>query len=174
MAKEKTEEVEEVEAEEESQPKKKGLPLKLLAMGFMGLLVLGGGGFAAYKFYLAPKKAAEAKKAEKAKPLPLEKLVGPVVPLKTFIVNLADDSGNRYLKVTVELEAANGKVEEEIKKRLHEVRDSLITILTSKTFSQIRSATGKAALRDEVVARINTILTSGQVKKAFFTDFVVQ
>ncbi|MFQ6112288.1 MAG: hypothetical protein ACE5LX_09735 [Nitrospinota bacterium] len=29
-------------------------------------------------------------------------------------------------------------------------------------------------MRDEVVARINTILTSGQVKKAFFTDFVVQ
>ncbi len=166
------EEPEEIEAEES--PPKKGPPLKLLAMGLMGLLVLGGGGFAAYKFYLAPKKAAEAKKEGQQKPMELEKLVGPVIPLKTFIINLADDSGNRYLKVTVELEVNNGKAEEELKKRLHEVRDGLITVLTSKTFRQIRSATGKAALRDEIVAKVNTMLTSGQVKKAFFTDFVVQ
>ncbi len=66
------------------------------------------------------------------------------------------------------------KVEEELKKRLHEVRDNVITILTGKTFRQIRSATGKTALRDEIVVRVNAILTTGRVKKAFFTDFVVQ
>jgi flagellar FliL protein len=100
--------------------------------------------------------------------------LGPIFELATFIVNLADKGGNRYLRVTMDLELQNPELETEVNKRLPQVRDSILMILPSKRFEDISSVEGKIALRDEILAKINGIFTKGKVTNIYFKEFVIQ
>ena len=101
-------------------------------------------------------------------------LVGPIFSLETFIVNLADPGGNRYLRVTMDLELANPEMEAEITQRLPQVRDSILMILPTKRFEDISTVEGKTTLRDEVVATLNDFLVQGNITNIYFKEFVVQ
>ena len=46
------------------------------------------------------------------------KTIGPMLPLNTFIVNLADKNGKRYLRVTMNLELSGEEMKEEVVKKL--------------------------------------------------------
>jgi flagellar FliL protein len=100
--------------------------------------------------------------------------LGPIFSLETFIVNLADNGGNRYLRVTMDLELGNSELEAEIDKRLPQVRDSIIMILPTRRFEDISTVQGKTALRDEILATINGYLLQGKITKIYFKEFVVQ
>jgi flagellar FliL protein len=89
-------------------------------------------------------------------------------------VNLADPGGKRYLRITIDLELDSDQLESEIKKRLPQVRDSILTILPTKRFADISSAKGKTALRDQMQERINGLLARGQITNIYFKEFVVQ
>jgi flagellar FliL protein len=54
------------------------------------------------------------------------------------------------------------------------VRDSILTILPTKRFEDIRSAAGKTMLRDQMLERINSLLARGQLTNIYFKEFVVQ
>ena len=100
--------------------------------------------------------------------------LGPIYALDTFIVNLADKGGKRYLRVAIDLELGNPEMKDEIIKRLPQVRDSILMILPSKRFDDISSADGKIALRNEILETLNGFLTRGQISKIYFKEFVVQ
>ena len=100
--------------------------------------------------------------------------LGPIYTLDTFIVNLADKGGKRYLRVTIDLELQNSEMQAEIVKRLPQVRDSILMILPSKRFDDISSMDGKVALRDEILNTLNGFLTQGKIAKIYFKEFVVQ
>ena len=100
--------------------------------------------------------------------------LGPIYALETFIVNLADKGGNRYLRVTMDLELGNPELEVELVKRLPQVRDSILIILPSKRFADISSVEGKIALRDEIMETLNGFFTQGKVTNIYFKEFVVQ
>jgi flagellar FliL protein len=104
----------------------------------------------------------------------IEQPLGPIYALETFIVNLADKGGKRYLRVTMDLELGNSDLETEIVKRLPQVRDSILMVLPSKQFADISSVEGKIALRDELLESLNGFLTQGKVTNIYFKEFVVQ
>ncbi len=104
----------------------------------------------------------------------LEHPLGPIFSLDTFIVNLADKGGNRYLRVTMDLELGTPKLEAEINKRLPQVRDSILMILPTKRFEDISTVQGKTALRDEMLATLNGYLAQGKITNIYFKEFVVQ
>ena len=104
----------------------------------------------------------------------IEQPLGPIFSLDTFIVNLADKGGNRYLRVTMDLELGNPELESEIKKRLPQVRDGILMILPTKRFEDISTVQGKTALRDEVLETLNGFLTQGKIINIYFKEFVVQ
>lgn len=99
---------------------------------------------------------------------------GPMVPLESFIVNLADEGGQRYLRVTMQMELSDKNLEKEIEKRLPKIRDSILMILPNKKSDEIRTSDGKAKVRDEIIAAINESLTTGTVDNLYFTEFVIQ
>ena len=109
-----------------------------------------------------------------------EVTIGPIYKLDTLIVNLADQGGKRYLRVTMELElkpAENVEVKEvvdELEKRLPQIRDAILMILPSKQYADIATTSGKIALRDEIISKLNTYLKKGQISSIYFTEFVVQ
>ena len=104
----------------------------------------------------------------------LEHPLGTIYSLETFIVNLADKGGNRYLRITMDLELGTPELEPEIQKRLPQVRDGILMILPSKRFEDISSMEGKAALRDEILATLNGFLVEGEITNIYFKEFVVQ
>ena len=160
--------------EGEEQPSKGGM-LKWIIIGVVALVVLGGGGFAGYWFFLRSPAPASAKADAHGKPgAGGAAVAGPIIPLTPFIVNLADPGGRRYLKITVELELDKKEGEAEFKGRVPEIRDQIIQALTSKTFQQVQGVAGKTVLREELTARMNTILKVSKIKNIYFTEFVVQ
>ena len=100
--------------------------------------------------------------------------LGPLFPLDTFIVNLADAGRSRYLRVTMDLELAESTDAAKLNERLSQIRDSVLMILPSKQFDDIASMEGKIALRDEIIATLNSLFTQKVVTNIFFTEFVVQ
>ncbi len=94
--------------------------------------------------------------------------------LDPFIVNLQDNSGTRYLKITVNLELEGEDTREEIDQLMPKIRDSLIILLSSKSYSEIGTVEGKYRLREEMVERINNLMKEGRVLTVYFTEFVIQ
>jgi len=99
---------------------------------------------------------------------------GGIYELEPFIVNLADTSKVRYLKITIKLDLVRSKHSEDLNNHLPQIRDTLLLLLSSKEFAAIRTVEGKMELRDEILQRINAIFRSNKVKMAYFTDFVTQ
>lgn len=146
-------------------PPKKKLPLIL---AIVGVLVVGGGAGA---FFLlrghGGDKKEGAEKKEKAG----------LIALDAFTVNLADPSGDRYMKVTLRLTVTP----EEMVKKVEEdplvvakMRDRILTVLTAKTSQEVGTSLGKESLRREIQARLNPLMEGGKVEDVLFSDLVVQ
>jgi flagellar FliL protein len=170
---------------------KKKSPLKLIIILLVGVLVLGAAGFFGWKFFLAGEEkpaapaqapaqgqedpgeapAAEEGEASQAAPSVPEE----VMELEPFIVNLADPSGKRYLKLQLAVDAKNPELKKEIEARMPQIRDSILLLLTSKSYSDIAPVAGKIRLRNEILKIINrSLLGAGSVHAVYFTEFVVQ
>ena len=151
----------------------------LMAVIVVFMLGLGGGLFMMWNKLSAmeiqvKRTAGDDEQADKDIAASVEELMGPIFPLDTFIVNLADKGGKRYLRITIDLELDSEELEKEIEKRLPQVRDSILTILPTKRFEDIRSAAGKTMLRDQMLERINSFLARGQLTNIYLKEFVVQ
>lgn len=100
--------------------------------------------------------------------------IGTVYQLDQFIVNLLSQSGRRYLKTTIALEMTNPNLQNELEAKRGPVRDTLNTILSSKSIDEISTTRGKEKLKEEIVQRLNEFLVDGKVRNVFFLDFAIQ
>jgi flagellar FliL protein len=149
--------------------------LIIVALVFVLLLGMMGTGF----FFMWNKmNAANAHSADSGETgaSPAEELVkiGPIHPLDTFIVNLADEGGARYLRVTMNLELKDKDAVALVQERLPLVRNGVLMLLPAKKYADISTVEGKDALRYELVAKLNSFLKPDSVANIYFTEFVVQ
>lgn len=179
-------------------PKKK---IIIIAAAVVALLVLGGGGFFAYKKFFAkpaaPTEEGEAKHGEekgkeevkhgeeKGKeggkegegkekaPGSANAFMGPTSSMN-FVVNLSDPGRPRFLKLVMDVELENEKSKNEIEMIKPKARDSIITLLSSKTTEELSTVGDKQKLKNEILHRLNSLMTSGKVREVYFTDFMVQ
>ncbi|MGD9332675.1 MAG: flagellar basal body-associated FliL family protein [Desulfobacterales bacterium] len=100
--------------------------------------------------------------------------IGEMFPLDTFVVNLADASGKRYLRATMQLELTPEESVANFEQRLPQIRDVVLTILPTKQFDEIRTVDGKTALRTEIIDQLNELLNGESVANIYFTEFVIQ
>jgi flagellar FliL protein len=117
---------------------------------------------------LDPSKVAEVPVEED------ENVIGPLYTLDTMIVNLAGNGGKRYLRVTMALELSEPESVATIESRLPQIRDVVLMILATKTYDDVSTTDGKIALRNQIMEKINTLMTKGRVNNIYFTEFVVQ
>jgi len=181
---------EEKEAKAEEGSGKKKSPIKLIIILVVVLILLIGGGLGAYFMFFKSKgnahegaateekaqekdkKGGNDKKDKKEKKSGKEASI--VYSMGAIIVNLADQGVQRYLKVQVAVELDNPKLEEEIKKREPQIKDIVISVLSSKTVSDINTPQGKIALKQEIIKRANMVLTEGEITELFFSEFIIQ
>jgi flagellar FliL protein len=114
-------------------------------------------------------------KSSSEEPKPVKKVKKDLMfHLDPFIVNLAKSGGNRFLKVTVSLEMSSPEVRFGLKKNIQKITDSILLLLSTKIFKDVYSVQGKFTLKGEITTRVNQFLTEGQVKGAYFTEFIIQ
>ncbi len=161
--------------------RKKKSPMLVITIVLV-LLVIVGGGAAGYFLLLAPKsddaRQGAAPQMTTAQPqaqgYAAGGLSGPMRPMDSFIVNLTDAQGTRYLKVTMQLEMSHEMLAVEIDQRLPQIRDEVITLLSSKSFDDVSTIAGKRALKRGILNSMNKYLTTGKVLNVYFSEFVVQ
>jgi len=149
----------------------------VILIGFLVVLMLGLGGglFMMWSKMSALDTQIKAQTSEEPeKQAVLEEPLGIVVPMETFIVNLADKGGTRYLRLTIGLELGTKELKKELEKRMPQVRDSILMILPTKRFADISTAEGKTTLRNEIMEKLNSFLSQGNVTNIYFKEFVVQ
>lgn len=189
------------DAPEAPEGKKKSGILKYIILVVL-LLVLGGGGYFAYlKFFAAkppaaaqgeqPAAAEEKAKPEEQQPAPEPKKAegghgeakgghgekgkeapSNLVALPPFVVNLADPSARRYLKIVLNVEMTSNP--ELLEANQAKIRDALLMLLSTKTSQDLSTLEGKILLRKEIVDRLNQALGQSKVARVYFTDFVIQ
>ena len=170
--------LDELDAAEAAAPKKN--PLVMILVILIGLAVLGGGGYFAYTKFVLEKPAEEEVKEEgkegekKPEEVKEDVALGVMFPMDSYLVNLAGSGGKRFLKVTVSLELSSPEVHFELKENIQKITDSVLVLLSSKTFDDVYSVQGKFKLKDEITVRVNRFLVLGHVKDAYFTEFIIQ
>lgn len=100
--------------------------------------------------------------------------IGPVYRLDQIIVNLLTQSGRRYLKTTIGLEMTTPELENELNAKRAAIRDTIIIILSSKSFEEVSTERGKAKLKEEIAQKINAFLVDGKIRNVFLDDFMIQ
>ncbi len=181
-------------AEEEKPKSNKMIVIILIAII---ILLIGGGGAAFFmmsgggddkKDASAEQPQAEGENGAATEPggegsteeaggavAPVVKGLGSTVELDPFIVNLKSNGGpDRYLKSIIVLVLSNEPVKEEITNRIPQIKDSIITVLSSKSAEEVLSIQGKFDLKVAMIKRINAVISTGVVRELFFTEFVVQ
>ncbi len=160
---------------------------KLIIILILLLALAGGGGFAAWKFILPgilEKNASEANSAEGAeggkegaggngtKGAPA--LSSSTITLPTFLVNLQDPVGRRFIKLNMDIEVTGQGVDDEVKRQMPRIKDSINMLLSSKSYADLASVENKILLKNEIVERINQILGGSRVKQVYFSDLIIQ
>jgi len=102
---------------------------------------------------------------------------GPMLNLETFIVNLSDAGGGRYVKCTFKLELASKETLESIQAEesmIPKIRDRILSLLSSRTGDSLMCPQGKDLLKREVVARLQPLMKKGKIQEVYITDMLVQ
>ena len=85
-----------------------------------------------------------------------------------------DNSGERYLKATIQIEVSNQESLAELDLLKPKILDSILGLLSSKSYREIAGFEGKQRLKDEVAMRLNGYLTKGRARRVYFTEFLIQ
>ena len=157
----------EIHAKQESKGGKKKLMIIILG----AILVLGGtAGFVGYKMLSHKTVAAGEEGGEHGGKEGTAKTL--LVPVEPFVVNLTEQG--RYLKVTLQLELSDATQQATVTEKMPNIRDSVITLLSSKSAEAVSGPEGKLQLKDELLLRTNQAVGKDIFKNLFFTEFVMQ
>jgi len=153
--------------EEQDEKHKSGS--KSLILIIVVLVVALAGGLAAYLFLFSGsshKPAAEAKKEES------KEVKTSLVALDSFVLNLAERG--RFLKVTMQFELTDAANLPLVNDKTPQLRDAIITLVSSKSVESVSSPEGKFQLKDELLLRANQAMGKDVFKNLYFTEFVMQ
>ncbi len=124
-------------------------------------------------------------------PEPLKPGEGIMFNMATKIINLADSTARKYIRLTMVLEFAPDdpaylsmaaeaqkayitEFTNKVNARMPLMDDAVITLLSTKTFEDLYTAAGKEKLRQELIQAISTRVPDLKLLSVYFTEFVVQ
>jgi len=143
------------------------LSLKLIGFAAAGLVVLGGGGFAAFHFLGSHGEA---------KLVPVAAKPAIFVDLPDVLVNLANSGGDhaQYLKVKIVLELPDPTVVAQIQPLMPRVMDAFQTYLRELRPTDLDGSAGLYRLKEELTRRVNAAVSPNRITAVLFKEIVVQ
>lgn len=138
---------------------------KLLALGLVGLLAAGGGGWFALGRSNAARPASDGKPAVA------------FVEVKEMTVNLASEQSQdrqRFLKLKVALEVKDAKAAGEVQPLLPRVEDIFQVFVRELRVSDLEGSGGIHRLREELLRRVNLAVAPTRVEAVLFKEVILQ
>lgn len=152
---------------------------KTLLIIIILIVALAGGGVSFY--FLGYKKKADAEaegdtasetegdaETEEGHPT-----VGHPMPIEAFVVNLDDESGNRYLKVEIVLESKDPPTEES-KRYMPRLRDELLLYLSKLTVEETLRHETKIEVKKKALEIGKKVFGKKAIVGAYLREFVIQ
>lgn len=96
-----------------------------------------------------------------------------VIP-EPFVVNLMGQNGRRYVKASIALELSSPELQKEVTTKLLLIKDTIIRVMSSKTFEEISTPKGRDKLKEEILQEINSYMVDGYIKSVLFSEFIIQ
>jgi len=99
--------------------------------------------------------------------------------LPSMIVNLADPSGDRYLKISLAL-VMNGKEKPKNSESSGDtiedavIKNAVIKVVSMQTSDTLLTPSGKEELKKQLIKAITSALGEDAVRDIYFTDFIIQ
>ena len=157
-------------------PKKSKMSLGLVAIALVVCLALGAAGY----FLKTRRARASGKKAAKSQVTSKPQQAAPVamLSLEPFVVNLADPDHSSFLRLQVslglnkDLPKASGEGADS--PWTPEVRDTILSVVTTWQSSQLSTEEGKAKLKEQLLGAIQRRIPQLGVAQVYFTDFLIQ
>src|SRR5439155_16561057 len=125
------------------------------------VLNLGASGFTTFKVVTAPDAAAATHEPHE----PPADVVGPIVALDPFVVNLDEPGQSRYLKVTLQLELTKAELEGQLANIKQLLRDVILSDLSGLHLADTLGAAAKDKLRTELLAKIEKLIGANKVRR---------
>lgn len=94
--------------------------------------------------------------------------------IESIVVNPAGTGGTRYLSCGISFEMATAEDVKVFESKAAQVKDILITILSSKTVEELADIRQRNQMRRQILAIVNRFLAPTQAKAVYLTDFVLQ
>lgn len=95
-----------------------------------------------------------------------------------LVVNFDRNGRIGYLQAEIQLMTRELKVQEALQQHAPAIRNSLLLLLSSKSYAEVAGRDGKERLRQEAMQEVNRMLfeqgVPGQVEELYFTGFVMQ
>jgi len=155
---------------------------KKVFLGFLVFLLVaaGGGGAAYWKFFMSAAPAEASAGTDTNSTVPAKDAHGMpedpgLVAFEPFLVNLADEGSQSYLRVTLSLLVASEEEAKTLEARpvtLTRIRSTLLEVLATQTAAVISTADGKTELKQTI--KNKTLELGIEVYDVLFSDFVVQ
>jgi flagellar FliL protein len=160
-------EADEAEGDAQAAKPKTKLPLKLIIIAAAGLVLVGGGGFAGYKFFFS--HGEEKHEQVAAKPATF-------FDLPDVLVNLSNSGTDRtqYLKVKVTLELPDKELVTQIQPLMPRVVDAFQTYLRELRPTDLDGSAGLYRLKEELTRRVNVAVAPNKITAVLFKEIVVQ
>jgi flagellar FliL protein len=164
-------------------PKKDMLGIIVFALVTIYLVSVGGMGYFMQKMWgrvqelsaATQKLATAGEEEEEEAPATGKELepqnLGILYPIESFLVNISSDQGPKFLQTQMEFELSEPALEDEIARKKPAIRDSIIVLLSSKSYKELREPAGMKKLRQDLLKSVNGLLSTGKVKEIYFTQF---
>lgn len=147
---------------------KSSIDFKIILIGLVLFIVAMGFSFFLMRSMMAPflpEKETEKQVTTR----------GNLVSVGEFTTNINDITGTRFLKVEVFVEVSeeNKKAAAEIETYMPIIKDSVLTILSSKTATDL-DANNREKIKLEIKNDLNRKIGSDIIQNVYFTSFIMQ
>jgi flagellar FliL protein len=145
----------------------------IITIVLVAIMAAGGAGGGVYFFV----KRSVRSTVVKAVSAHAEDNVKDVFPLDQFVVNLADSDHASFLRLGLELGLSKKLPSGEGEKSsrfVPQVRDVILTVVTSFQSSQLLAPEGKKKLKEQILEVLRKKVPDLHVAEVYFTDFIVQ
>jgi flagellar FliL protein len=153
----------------------KSMLILLVGCGLVSIALGIGAGLFLGKRAQAGEAHGAAKKSQKDKhksEAPVE--IGAVYSIGEVVVNLADMDTMRYAKATVAFGFKDKVPEEKFKEKEAILRDTVISVLTRRTFKELHRRGGIPKVKKEILAAAGDRVQDSPIAEVYFEGFAMQ
>lgn len=96
------------------------------------------------------------------------------VTLSKLLVNVAGTMGSRYLLASVTLVGHSSDFKARVEKHDAQLRDAAMTLLSTKTITDLEKPGARNTVRSELLTAFNSIIGGNAVQEMYITEFAIQ